>query len=61
MKGQEGIWVSVGVTKNLGDYNSLRVEAGASVDGDPYDQEAWDKLWLEVQEQVDAQISQVND
>ena len=53
----KAINATVGLTVNLGDYNSLRIDAGASIPGDPYDKEDWAKLWealyAELFEQMD--------
>lgn len=47
------IWVSVGITKNLGNYESLRLDAGARNTVDNVDDEAaWNQLW----DVVDAQL-----
>lgn len=54
------IWVSVGVTKNLGDFNSLRVDAGAKKEVEnPTENDAeWDKLWSEVEDQVNKKLKE---
>lgn len=47
------IWASIGITKNLGNYESLRLDAGARTKASSIDDEvAWKKLW----ESIDAQI-----
>lgn len=53
------ITVSVGLTKNLGNYESLRIDASARlvlVDGQDR-AEAWKGLWDEVQDQIESQLS----
>lgn len=53
------ITVSVGLTKNLGNYESLRIDASARkvlVDGENRD-DAWKNLWDEVQDQIEGQLS----
>jgi len=48
------VWVSVGITKNIGNYESVRVDAGASKEfEDIGKQESWQELW----DLVDAQIA----
>lgn len=53
------IRVQVGVTKNLGDFNSLRLDAAYETDvrNDESVNEAYDRAWTLVDEQVDAQLN----
>lgn len=55
---QNVIWCSVGITKNLGNYESLRIDAGAryTVDFNVDKDEAWKSLWEEVQAQIEQQL-----
>jgi hypothetical protein len=55
---QNTIWCSVGITKNLGNYESLRIDAGARVTVDPLGdkEESWKNLWEDVQAQIEAQL-----
>lgn len=55
---QNTIWCSVGITKNLGNYESLRIDAGARINVDPsHDKDqAWKNLWEDVQAQIEAQL-----
>lgn len=55
---QNVIWCSVGITKNLGNYESLRIDAGAryTVDFQTDKEEAWKNLWAEVQAQIEEQL-----
>lgn len=56
------VWVSVGVTKNLGNFESMRIDAGARRivrDGEERDS-VYEKLWKEVQDQVEEQLKPVN-
>ena len=55
---ENSIWCSVGITKNLGNYESLRIDAGARVSIAPFSDkdEAWKSLWLEVQAQIEEQL-----
>lgn len=56
------IWASVGITKNLGNYESCRIDAGARLTVDNVeDEEAWKKLWETVQGEVEAQLLQVDE
>jgi len=52
------IWCSVGITKNLGNYESLRIDAGAksTVEDGTSKDEAWKSLWADVQAQIEEQI-----
>jgi hypothetical protein len=51
------IWVSVGITKNLGNYESLRLDCGArNVVDNVDDDAAWQKLWDTVDGQLQAKI-----
>jgi len=52
------IWCSVGITKNLGNYESLRIDAGARVTIANVDtkEDAWASLWAEVQAQIEEQL-----
>lgn len=55
---ENSIWCSVGITKNLGNYESLRIDAGARVSIAAFadKDEAWKNLWLEVQSQIEEQL-----
>lgn len=55
---QNTIWCSVGITKNLGNYESLRIDAGARITLDPSSDkdDAWKSLWDDVQSQIEAQL-----
>jgi hypothetical protein len=56
------VWVSVGVTKNLGNFESMRIDAGARrivQDGEVRDS-VYEKLWKEVQDQIEDQLKPVN-
>lgn len=51
------IEVTIGITKNLGNYESLRLEARAEEDvDDVHSDEAWDVLWAEVDSQLEKQL-----
>ncbi len=51
------IWVSVGITKNLGNYESFRIDGGVSAEVDDInDEEAWTRLWNLVDAQLEEQL-----
>ena len=54
------IWVSVGITKNLGNYESARIDAGTRVVVDDIeDEQAWKDAWQVVEDQVEARILEI--
>lgn len=59
--GQVEIWASVGITKNLGNYESLRLDAGARVISSGIeDEDAWKKLWDAVDSQIEAKLQELD-
>jgi hypothetical protein len=54
------IWVSIGITKNLGNYESFRIDAGARLVGDPQDSDLWAQLWTKVEEEVESKLVEAN-
>jgi len=55
------VWVSIGVTKNLGNYESFRLDAGAqSANEDPLDDEVWNKLWAKVEAEIEKKLNEAN-
>lgn len=48
----------VGITKNLGNYESLRLGARKKITLKPGEDEgeAWSNLWQEVQDQIESQL-----
>ena len=59
-KGTE-IWASLGITKNLGNYESLRLDAGARTQASSLDdQEAWAKLWESIDSQIEAKLQELD-
>ena len=56
------IWASVGITKNLGNYESLRLDAGAKCKASSLDDDAaWKKLWDSIEEQIEAKLQELYD
>jgi hypothetical protein len=55
------IWASLGITKNLGNYESARIDAGARVVADADDVEAWEKLWNEIESQIERKLLEANE
>lgn len=58
---ENAIWVSVGVTKNLGNYESLKLDAGARYTADPSDVDEWEKVWKIVEDQIEKKMSEANE
>lgn len=59
--GKVEIWASVGITKNLGNYESLRLDAGARIfASDAEDPKAWEKLWNAVDEQIESKLKELD-
>jgi hypothetical protein len=54
------IWVSIGVTKNLGNYESFRIDAGARLVGDPKNDALWDEVWAKVEAEVEEKLLEIN-
>lgn len=55
------IWASIGITKNLGNYESLRLDAGAKIlASNLEDQDAWQKLWNSLDEQIEAKLKELD-
>jgi|TARA_B110001454_G_scaffold85955_1_gene82542 hypothetical protein len=54
------VWVSIGITKNLGNYESMRLDAGAKIAGDPQDDNLWNKLWETVDAQLEAKLAEID-
>jgi hypothetical protein len=59
--GKVEIWASVGITKNLGNYESLRLDAGARIVAtSAEDASAWEKLWNAVDEQIESKLKELD-
>jgi hypothetical protein len=55
------IWASIGVTKNLGNYESLRLDAGARTKASSTeDDQAWEKLWASIDAQIEAKLQELD-
>jgi len=61
MQSEVEIWASIGITKNLGNYESLRLDAGARIKASSEnDEEAWANLWSAVDEQIEAKLRELD-
>ena len=55
------IWASIGITKNLGNYESLRLDAGAKCKASSLeDESAWKKLWDSIDSQIEAKLQELD-
>lgn len=55
------IWASIGITKNLGNYESLRLDAGARVTAkSSSDEAAWAELWNSIDSQIEAKLQELD-
>ena len=55
------IWASIGITKNLGNYESLRLDAGArTIAKTLEDADAWAKLWESIDAQIEAKLQELD-
>jgi|TARA_B100001964_G_scaffold61764_1_gene70123 hypothetical protein len=54
------VWVSIGITKNLGNYESMRLDAGAKLSGNPSDESLWTQLWETVDSQLEAKLAEID-
>jgi hypothetical protein len=61
-KNEVEIWASIGITKNLGNYESLRLDAGArvTISSGVEDEESWKKLWDAVDSQIEAKLAELD-
>jgi hypothetical protein len=61
MQSEVEIWASIGITKNLGNYESLRLDAGARIKASSEnDENAWANLWSAVDEQIEAKLRELD-
>jgi hypothetical protein len=55
------IWASIGITKNLGNYESLRLDAGARTTASSLnDSDAWAELWGSIDSQIEAKLQELD-
>lgn len=55
------ISVTVGLTRNLGNYQSLRIDAGLTVDSeDVMSDEEWTAAWKRVESEVEGRLSELD-
>lgn len=57
---ENSVWVSIGLTKNLGNYESLRIDAGGSAaveDGEDR-AEVYKRLWDDVKDQIERKLAE---
>jgi len=60
-KPETEIWASIGITKNLGNYESLRLDAGARTSCSSLEsEEAWVNLWDVVDSQIEAKLQELD-
>jgi hypothetical protein len=53
--------VTVGLTRNLGNYQSLRIDAGMTVDSDDVmSDEEWSNAWAKVESEVERRLSELD-
>lgn len=58
--GKIQIWASLGITKNVGNYESVRIDAGGKVYADGLDDEkTWQSLWQSIDGQIAAQVEEL--
>lgn len=59
---KNGIWTSISVKKNLGNYESIGFEAGASFsDLDPSNEENWEDAWAVVDSQIEKKLLELEE
>lgn len=55
------ISVTVGLTRNLGNYQSLRIDAGLTLDSeDVLSDEEWTQAWAKVESEVESRLSELD-
>lgn len=53
--------VTVGLTRNLGNYQSLRIDAGMTVDSDDVmSDDEWAAAWQKVETQVESRLAELD-
>lgn len=57
---ENAIWANVSITKQLQQYEPIRIEAGArKIVEDIDDKKEWEKLWSTLEEQLEQQIKDI--
>jgi len=60
-KPETEIWASIGITKNLGNYESLRLDAGARTSCTSLEsEEDWKSSWDVVDSQIEAKLQELD-
>lgn len=55
------IWASIGITKNLGNYESLRLDAGAKIMATSLDDAgSWARLWQSLDDQIEEKLKELD-
>ena len=55
------ISVTVGLTRNLGNYQSLRIDAGLTLDSDDVmSEQEWADAWKRVESEVENRLSELD-
>ena len=61
MKNKGTIHVTVGLTRNLGNYQSLRIDAGMTVDSeDVMSDEEWAAAWKKVEREIETRLAELD-
>ena len=61
MKNKGTIHVTVGLTRNLGNYQSLRIDAGMTVDSeDVMSDEEWAAAWKKVEREIETHLAELD-
>jgi hypothetical protein len=55
---EDSVWVSIGITKNVGNYESVRLDAGIRKTLGTTDsmEVVWKEAWREVNDQLEEQL-----
>jgi hypothetical protein len=55
------ISVTVGLTRNLGNYQSLRIDAGLTLDAeDVLSESEWEQAWKKVESEVENRLAELD-
>jgi hypothetical protein len=59
--GKGEVWVSMGITKSIGDYEFIRLDAGEKITvDDTTDPALWQELWERVEQQLEDKVVEIN-